>query len=145
MRDNTPMTLLNPQLLCRAQAEARLHRHAYVRAEHLLLGLMADEDGVVNRFLTSYGVSADAVRAEINALARPVCAAEAHMTLAAVTERSILWAAGQEGNAPFDLRLLEGILRYSAVVRDLLERLGVDCQSLYQRIAKYDRDDSSGG
>ena len=48
-----------------AQEEARRLNHNYVGTEHLLLGLLRDEDGVAATALHTLGVSFDAVRMEV--------------------------------------------------------------------------------
>ena len=48
-----------------AQEEAILLRHNYIGTEHLLLGLLREEDGVAFRVLESLEVTAEEVRAQI--------------------------------------------------------------------------------
>jgi ATP-dependent Clp protease ATP-binding subunit ClpA len=48
-----------------AQTEARELGHAYIGTEHLLLALLAEEDGRVTRLLHGYEVDAGFVRADI--------------------------------------------------------------------------------
>jgi ATP-dependent Clp protease ATP-binding subunit ClpC len=48
-----------------AQDEARALRHNYLGTEHLLLGLLREEEGIAARTLASLGVTLDAVRAEV--------------------------------------------------------------------------------
>ncbi len=48
-----------------AQEEAVLLNHDYIGTEHLLLGLVHEEQGVAARALTELGISLDAVRAEV--------------------------------------------------------------------------------
>jgi ATP-dependent Clp protease ATP-binding subunit ClpC len=47
------------------QEEARGLRHNYIGTEHLLLGVLREEEGVGARVLASLGVTLDAVRAEV--------------------------------------------------------------------------------
>jgi len=49
----------------RAQEQARSLRHNYIGAEHILLGLLADEDCTAARALTSLDVSLEAVREQV--------------------------------------------------------------------------------
>lgn len=51
-----------------AIAEARSLGHNYVGTEHLLLGLLVEQEGVAFDVLSGLGVAADAVRAEVFAL-----------------------------------------------------------------------------
>ena len=48
-----------------AQDEARLLRHDYIGTEHLLLGLLYEEEGVAARALGSLGISREGVRAQV--------------------------------------------------------------------------------
>ena len=51
--------------IAKAQEEARLLNHNYIGTEHLLLGLIALQDGVAWRVLNSLGLSLTAVRVQI--------------------------------------------------------------------------------
>ena len=51
-----------------AQEEARLLGHNYIGTEHILLGLLHEEDGVAARVLDQLGVSLDAVRARVQSI-----------------------------------------------------------------------------
>ena len=48
-----------------AQEEARLLNHNYIGTEHILLGLLREDDGVAAKALTSLGVSLTAVRGDV--------------------------------------------------------------------------------
>ena len=48
-----------------AQDEARRLKHNYIGTEHLLLGLLRDEEGMAARVLESLEITADQVRAEV--------------------------------------------------------------------------------
>jgi ClpA/ClpB-like protein len=48
-----------------AQEEARFLNHNYIGTEHILLGLVHEQQGVAARALTELGISLDAVRAEV--------------------------------------------------------------------------------
>jgi predicted DNA-binding transcriptional regulator AlpA len=52
----------------KAQEEARLFNHNYLGTEHLLLGLIAIEDGLAFKVLDALGVKLADVRAEVEAL-----------------------------------------------------------------------------
>ena len=51
--------------LTRAQEEAQHFGHNYIDTEHILLGLVAEEDGVASRVLNNLGVAASKVRAAV--------------------------------------------------------------------------------
>ena len=53
------------QVVVFAQDEARGLKHNYIGTEHLLLGLLREEEGVANRVLWSFDVTLDGVRAEV--------------------------------------------------------------------------------
>jgi len=53
------------QVVVLAQDESRALRHNYIGTEHLLLGLLRDQDGVAARVLDSLDITAEEVRAEI--------------------------------------------------------------------------------
>ncbi|HEX6933431.1 MAG TPA: Clp protease N-terminal domain-containing protein, partial [Streptosporangiaceae bacterium] len=48
-----------------AQEEARLLSHGHIGTEHLLLGLIREEQGVAARALTALGIELQAVRGEV--------------------------------------------------------------------------------
>ena len=48
-----------------AQEEARLLRHNYIGTEHLLLGLLREDQGVAAKALTSLGIAPDEVRDQV--------------------------------------------------------------------------------
>src|SRR5262245_52478086 len=53
------------QVIVLAQDEARQLKHNYIGTEHILLGLLREQDGVARRVLESLGVSVDAVRDQV--------------------------------------------------------------------------------
>jgi ATP-dependent Clp protease ATP-binding subunit ClpA len=56
------------QVIVLAQEEARLLNHNYIGTEHLLLGLLREEEGLPARVLESLGVTVERVRAEVVAV-----------------------------------------------------------------------------
>ena len=48
-----------------AQEEARMLGHGYIGTEHILLGLLAEGEGLAARALAALGISLDAARAQI--------------------------------------------------------------------------------
>jgi predicted DNA-binding transcriptional regulator AlpA len=59
------MTGLARRTIILSQEQARLFKHNYIGTEHLLLGLLAAEDGAAWRALDSLDVTIDAVRAHL--------------------------------------------------------------------------------
>jgi ATP-dependent Clp protease ATP-binding subunit ClpC len=53
------------QVVVLAQDEARLLKHDYIGTEHLLLGLIREEDGIAARVLDSFDLSIEEVRAQV--------------------------------------------------------------------------------
>jgi len=53
------------QVVVLAQDEARTLRHNYIGTEHLLLGLLREEEGLAAHVLGSLGVTLEAVRAQV--------------------------------------------------------------------------------
>jgi ATP-dependent Clp protease ATP-binding subunit ClpC len=56
------------QVIVLAQDEARHLRHNYIGTEHLLLGLLREEEGLAARVLAELGVEIEAVRAHVRAI-----------------------------------------------------------------------------
>ena len=53
------------QVVVLAQDEARQLKHNYIGTEHILLGLLREEEGLGARVLGSFDVTADGVRAHV--------------------------------------------------------------------------------
>ena len=53
-----------------AQEEARRLRHNYIGTEHILLGLIAEQDGVASRVLAGFGLSLEGARQEVTIIVR---------------------------------------------------------------------------
>jgi len=53
------------QVLILAQDEARALRHDYIGTEHLLLGLLREDEGLAARVLESLDVGVEEVRAQL--------------------------------------------------------------------------------
>jgi ATP-dependent Clp protease ATP-binding subunit ClpC len=53
------------QVVVLAQAEAKAFKHNYIGTEHLLLGLLREEEGLAARVLDSLDVELDEVRAQV--------------------------------------------------------------------------------
>jgi ATP-dependent Clp protease ATP-binding subunit ClpC len=62
---NIPYTPRVKNVVSLAAKEAKKLNHAYVGTEHILLGLLREEDGVAGRVLKNYGVDAEKTRLEI--------------------------------------------------------------------------------
>jgi ATP-dependent Clp protease ATP-binding subunit ClpA len=53
------------QVVVLAQDEARLLKHNYIGTEHLLLGLMREEEGIAARVLESHDLTVEEIRAQV--------------------------------------------------------------------------------
>ena len=53
------------QVVVIAQSEARALKHNYIGTEHLLLGLLREEEGIAARVLMSFDVTVEEVRAQV--------------------------------------------------------------------------------
>jgi ATP-dependent Clp protease ATP-binding subunit ClpC len=56
------------QVVVFAQDEARSLKHNYIGTEHLLLGLLREEEGLAARVLRSFGLELEEVRARVTAI-----------------------------------------------------------------------------
>src|SRR5436189_6157390 len=54
------------QVVVLAQEEARTLKHNYIGTEHILLGLLREEEGLAARVLESLGVALDEVRGQVS-------------------------------------------------------------------------------
>ena len=52
-------------VVSKAQAEAMLLGHSYIGTEHLLLGMLAEGDGIAGKALTDIGLTLESVRAAV--------------------------------------------------------------------------------
>src|SRR5271156_4207521 len=50
-----------------SQEEARQLTHNYIGTEHILLGLLGEPESVAGKVLTSFGITLDGARAEVEA------------------------------------------------------------------------------
>src|SRR3954453_12323402 len=56
------------QVVVLAQDEARTFKHNYIGTEHILLGLIREEEGLAARVLESLGITFEGVRAQVTRL-----------------------------------------------------------------------------
>jgi ATP-dependent Clp protease ATP-binding subunit ClpC len=60
-----PYTSRGKKVLELSMSQARELNHRYVGTEHLLLGLLKEENGVAAQVLVSFGVTLDKARSEV--------------------------------------------------------------------------------
>ena len=65
MAGSIPYTPRVKKVLALAAEEARTLNHGYVGTEHILLGLLADGDGVAGLVMKDLGMSLEATRTDI--------------------------------------------------------------------------------
>jgi len=128
-------------LIC-GQEEARSLRHGYLGTEHLLLGLLRQNDGVAARALRATGVDTEAVRQEVLEIigqGHVVIRGQLRFTPRA---KKVLGLALRESRDLGHLyigteHLLLGLLREGqGVASQVLSRLGADPDTIRQRLAE---------
>jgi ATP-dependent Clp protease ATP-binding subunit ClpA len=123
-----------------AQEEARELGHDYIGTEHLLLGLVRDEDGVGSRALEACGVTLDQVRRDVVELVGEGAGAPSgHVPFTPrgkkVLELSLREALQLGHNYIGSEHILLGIIREGeGVAARVLEKLGVTLGGLRQEV-----------
>jgi len=130
------------QVVVLAQDEARIVRHNYIGTEHLLLGLLREDEGLAGRVLVDLGVSLEDVRAQV---ARIIGAGDEAATgqipftprAKKVLELSLREAMALGHNYIDTEHILLGLLRENegVAVRILLD-LGVDAEKIRHEIVR---------
>jgi ATP-dependent Clp protease ATP-binding subunit ClpC len=130
------------QVVVLAQDEARIVRHNYIGTEHLLLGLLREDEGLAGRVLVDLGVSLEDVRAQV---ARIIGAGDEAATgqipftprAKKVLELSLREAMALGHNYIATEHILLGLLRENegVAVRILLD-LGVDAEKIRHEIVR---------
>jgi ATP-dependent Clp protease ATP-binding subunit ClpC len=122
-----------------AAEEARGFNHSYFGTEHLLLGLLRDEQCAAARFLKSRGVEIDAVRtAVLRHVGRGDKPMAGELQTAPRARRSLALAVDEARSRGHERvgteHLLLGIAREGqGIAAGILERLGVDLDQLRRR------------
>jgi ATP-dependent Clp protease ATP-binding subunit ClpC len=125
--------------LAYAQEEARRLNHRYIGTEHLLLGLVREENSVAARVLRSLGVEADAVRAAVEDIAgRGDQTVGTQIGLSARTKRIIELAVNQArgmGNSYIGTEhlLLAIVEDGEGVAIEVLKSLGVTAERIREK------------
>ena len=130
------------QVVVLAQDEARIVRHNYIGTEHLLLGLLREDEGLAGRVLVDLGVSLEDVRAQV---ARIIGAGDEAATgqipftprAKKVLELSLREGMALGHNYIDTEHILLGLLRENegVAVRILLD-LGVDAEKIRHEIVR---------
>jgi ATP-dependent Clp protease ATP-binding subunit ClpA len=145
--------------LVMAQEEARLLHHSFIGTEHILLGLLRQEDGIAGEVLTSFGVSLETARRRVQETVGAPIAGAQHAELASppftprakkVLELALREALQLDHNYIGTEHLLLGIIREGeGVGAQVLIDLKVDLASARQRVLQFisehlDNDPSEG-
>jgi ATP-dependent Clp protease ATP-binding subunit ClpC len=130
-----------------AQDEARQLHHGYIGTEHILLGLVRQADGVAAEILTSFGVTVDAVRNEVEAMLGeshdPAVQAESASPPFTPRAKKVLELSLREAlqlghNYIGTEHILLGIIREEeGVAAQVLTGLGVDLATARQRVIAF--------
>ena len=125
-----------------AQEEARRLGHASIGTEHLLLGLLAEPDGIGARALVALGLSPDGLRAEVERAAGPGEGSPAgHLPFRheskKVLELSLREALGLGHNYIGTEHIALGLVRQGeGVAAQVLLRRGADLPAVRQEVVR---------
>jgi ATP-dependent Clp protease ATP-binding subunit ClpC len=128
------------RVLVLAQEEARLLNHNFIGTEHVLLGLVRDEEGIAGQALRSLGVSLVAVREQVEETIgpsgnAPIDSPPFTPRAKKVLELSLREALDLKHNYIGTEHLLLGLLREGEGVSvQVLVGLGVDLSSVRERV-----------
>jgi ATP-dependent Clp protease ATP-binding subunit ClpC len=128
-----------------AQQEARLLGHNHIGSEHLLLGLLDEQDGMAAHVLAAAGVTVEAARAQVEELAGPGDKSPAgHIPFTQrakrILELSLREALEQKKNYIGTEDILLGLIRDAdGMGAQVLERLGGPLPALRRRVLEVAR------
>jgi ATP-dependent Clp protease ATP-binding subunit ClpC len=125
-----------------AQEEARMLNHNYIGTEHILLGLLREEEGVAARALTSLGVSLEAVRHDVGEIVgRGSEVPRGHIPFTPrakkVLELSLREALQLGHNYIGTEHILLGLIREGeGVAAQVMQKLGADLNRVRQTVVQ---------
>jgi ATP-dependent Clp protease ATP-binding subunit ClpC len=128
------------QVVVLAQDEARLLKHNYIGTEHLLLGLLREEEGLAARVLSELDVKVDDVRARVRTTVgegQDVQTGQIPFTPRAkqALELSLREALGMGHNYIGTEHVLLGLTRHEGgVAAEILRGLGTDADSIHSAV-----------
>jgi ATP-dependent Clp protease ATP-binding subunit ClpA len=123
-----------------AQEEARMLNHGYIGTEHLLLGLIQEEEGVAAKALESLGISLEAVRSQVEEIiGQGQAAPTGHIPFTPrakkVLELSLREALQLGHNYIGTEHILLGLIREGeGVAAQVLQKLGADLNRVRQTV-----------
>jgi ATP-dependent Clp protease ATP-binding subunit ClpC len=130
------------QVVVLAQDEAHSLNHNYIGTEHLLLGLLREEEGIAARVLTSLDITVEEVRAQVSrivGLGEEAAAGDAPFTPRAkrVLELSLREALSMGHNWIGTEHVLLGIARENeGVASAILLDLGADANTIRDEVVR---------
>jgi ATP-dependent Clp protease ATP-binding subunit ClpC len=133
-----------------AQEEARLLNHSYIGTEHLLLGLVHEQDGVAARALEALGISLTAVRTEVEQMiGRGEGMPSGHIPFTPrakkVLELSLREALRLDHNYIGTEHILLGLIREGdGVAAQVLTKLGAGHEQVRQKVLDLLHQDRTG-
>jgi len=123
-----------------AQEEARMLNHNYIGTEHILLGLVREQDGVAAKALNSLNIKLDAVRREVEEIiGQGQAAPTGHIPFTPrakkVLELSLREALQLGHNYIGTEHILLGLIREGeGVASQVLQKLGADLNRVRQTV-----------
>jgi hypothetical protein len=133
------------RVLVYSQEEALLLNHRFIGAEHILLGLIKEGEGLAAKALESLGISIEAAREKVQEKTGPLVQASAPAGSPAFTQpaKKVLELAQREAlqlghNYIGTEHLLLGLVRASdGVVVEVLESLGASIPVVRRRVVEF--------
>jgi ATP-dependent Clp protease ATP-binding subunit ClpC len=125
-----------------AEDEARTLRHNYIGTEHILLGLLREEEGIAARVLESLDVTLEAVRAQVARIVGQGDAAAAGQIPCAPRAKKVLDLALREAlslghNHIGTEHILLGLARENdGVAMQILRDSGVGAERIHDEVAR---------
>ena len=137
-------------VVVRAQAEARLLNHNYIGTEHILLGLIHEDEGVGAHVLATMGIELDAVRREVEAIVgHGVQTPRGHIRFAPRSKKALELSLREAQQLHHDYvgtgHLLLGLLREGeGVAATVLVKLGADLVRMREAVSRHSAQDDAG-
>jgi ATP-dependent Clp protease ATP-binding subunit ClpC len=131
------------QTIVLAQDEARALRHDYIGTEHILLGLLREQEGIAARALQTLGVELEAARAQVARIIgrgdEPAVDGQIPFTPRAkkVLELSLREALAMGQDRTGTEHVLLGLARENqGVANEILRELGVEAQMIRAEVGR---------
>jgi ATP-dependent Clp protease ATP-binding subunit ClpC len=127
------------QSLSIAQDEARRLNHAYIGTEHLLLGLMREEEGLAARVLADMGLSVNQLRAAVERMVGSGDRAPSSLQLSDQTKRVIEMAVAESRKRGHPYigteHLLMAMVRLTdSMAAAVLQGMNINLDTVYRRL-----------